>query len=435
MSPIRHMKKVVTVSALLLVLTLALGGAVASKSNDSAATYENLKLFTEVLSIIQNQYVDEVPPKELIYNAIKGELRGLDPHSSFLDPDMYKEMQVETSGSFGGLGIEITLKDDILTVVAPIEGTPAYRAGIHPGDRIVKIEGITTKDMQLTDAVKRMRGKPGTKVTITIAREGWTETKDFDIVREQIRVQSVKNSQLEPGIEYIRLRQFQEQTASDLEAALEKDTKDGKIQGLILDLRNNPGGLLTSSVEVAEKFLDAGRLVVYTEGRVRNQNMRFQANAKRVYTDFPIVVLVNQGSASASEIVAGALQDWGRAVLLGTQTFGKGSVQTIIPLSDGSGLRLTTAKYFTPKGRSIHGKGITPDIIVEMPKVTAAAAPSGETPAVPPAPAAPSTPETPQELIKKDVQLQRALDLLKGLKILDRSRPPAGAQAQLQPQR
>jgi carboxyl-terminal processing protease len=426
MSPIRQVRKVVTISALLIVLTLSLGGAVASKSNDQAATYENLKLFTEVLSIIQNQYVDEVPPKDLIYSAIKGTLRGLDPHSSFLDPEMYKEMQVETSGSFGGLGIEITLKDDILTVVAPIEGTPAYHAGIHPGDRIVKIEGLTTKDMQLTDAVKRMRGKPGTKVTITIVREGWTEPKDFEITREQIRVQSVKSMQLEPGIEYIRLRQFQEQTGNDLETALEKYSKDGKIQGLVLDLRNNPGGLLTSSVEVAEKFLDSGRLVVYTEGRVRNQNMRFTANAKRVFTDFPIVVLVNQGSASASEIVAGALQDWGRAVVLGTQSFGKGSVQTIIPLTDGSGLRLTTAKYYTPKGRSIHGKGITPDIIVEQPKLTAAAGAPGETPT-----AIPSAADTPQELIKKDVQLQRALDLLKGLKILDRSRPGApGPQAQ-----
>jgi carboxyl-terminal processing protease len=427
MGSIRHMKKVVTISALLLLLTLSLGGGVASKSNDSSATYENLKLFTEVLDIVQRQYVDEVPPKDLIYGAIKGTLRGLDPHSSFLDPEMYKEMQVETSGSFGGLGIEITLKDDILTVVAPIEGTPAYRAGVHPGDRIVKIEGLTTKDMQLTDAVKRMRGKPGSKITITIVREGWTEPKDFQITREQIRVQSVKSQQLEPGIEYIRLRQFQEQTASDLDGALEKYTKDNRIQGLILDLRNNPGGLLTSSVEVTEKFIDSGRLVVYTEGRVRNQNMRFQANSKRVYTDFPMVVLVNQGSASASEIVAGALQDWGRAVVLGTQTFGKGSVQTIIPLSDGSGLRLTTAKYFTPKGRSIHGKGITPDIVVEAPKPTPAAAPQGE--GAPPTPPITGT-ETPQELLKKDVQLQRAVDLLKGLKILDKGRPsPTGPQA------
>jgi len=423
MGPIRHVKKVATISALLLLLTLSLGGAVASKSNDASATYENLRLFTEVLSIIQSQYVDEVPPKDIIYSAIKGTLRGLDPHSSFLDPEMYREMQVETSGSFGGLGIEITLKDDVLTVVAPIEGTPAYRVGVQSGDRIVKIEGLSTKDMQLTDAVKRMRGKPGSKVTITIVREGWTEPKDFPITREQIRVQSVKYQQLEPGIEYIRLRQFQEQTSGDLDAALEKYTKEGKLQGLILDLRNNPGGLLTSSVEVTEKFIEAGRLVVYTEGRVRNQNMRFQASSKKTYTDFPIVVLVNQGSASASEIVAGALQDWGRAVVLGTQTFGKGSVQTIIPLSDGSGLRLTTAKYFTPKGRSIHGKGVTPDIIVEQPK-----------PAVvqgAPEPALPSNGETAQDLLKRDVQLQRALDLLKAMKILDKSRPvPAGPQAQ-----
>jgi carboxyl-terminal processing protease len=266
---------------------------------------------------------------------------------------MYREMQVETSGSFGGLGIEITLKDDVLTVVAPIEGTPAYRAGIHSGDRIVKIEGLSTKDMQLTDAVKRMRGKPGSKVTISIVREGWTEPKDFPIVREQIRVQSVKNQQLEPGIEYIRLRQFQEQTSGDLEAALEKYSKEGKIQGLILDLRNNPGGLLTSSVEVTEKFIDSGRLVVYTEGRVRNQNMRFQANSKRVYSDFPMVVLINQGSASASEIVAGALQDHDRALIVGENTFGKGLVQGVFHLWGGTGLVLTTAKYYTPTGRSI----------------------------------------------------------------------------------
>src|SRR5499427_9275369 len=246
------MKKAFVIGSLLVVLTLSLGGSVASKSPDGSATYEQLKLFTEVLSIVQTQYVDEVAPKELIYSAIKGTLRGLDPHSSFLDPENYKEMQVETSGSFGGLGIEITLRDDILTVVSPIEGTPAYRAGIQPGDRIVKIDGLITKDMQLSDAVKRMRGKPGTKVTISIVREGLTEPKDVEITREQIRVQSVKNLQLEPGIEYIRLRQFQEQTASDLETALEKYSKDGKIQGLILGLRNNPGGLLTSAVEVAE---------------------------------------------------------------------------------------------------------------------------------------------------------------------------------------
>src|ERR687892_1664589 len=216
------MKKAFVIGSLLVVLTLSLGGSVASKSSESGATYEQLKLFTEVLSIVQSQYVDEVPPKELIYSAIKGTLRGLDPHSSFLDPDSYREMQVETSGSFGGLGIEITLKDDILTVVAPIDGTPAYRAGIQPGDRIVKIDGLVTKDMQLADAVKRMRGKPGSKVTISVVREGWTEPKDFEIVREQIRVHSVRTHDLGQGVGYLKLRQFQEQSPHDLEVALER---------------------------------------------------------------------------------------------------------------------------------------------------------------------------------------------------------------------
>ncbi len=411
------MKKAFMIGSLLVVLTLSLGGTVASKGTDTGATYEQLRLFTEVLSIVQNQYVDEVAPKELIYSAIKGTLRGLDPHSSFLDPESYREMQVETSGSFGGLGIEITLRDDILTVVSPIEGTPAYRAGLQAADRIVKIDGLATKDMQLSDAVKKMRGKPGTKVTISVVREGWTEPKDFEIQREQIRVHSVRTQDLGGGIGYVKLRQFQEQTAHDLDQVLEKFAKDG-VKAIVLDLRNNPGGLLTSAVEVTEKFVEDGKLVVYTEGRVRNQNMRFSAHAKKSYNGIPMVVLVNQGSASASEIVAGALQDYGRAIVVGVQTFGKGSVQTIIPLSDGSGLRLTTAKYFTPKGRSIHGKGITPDIVVEVPKD-----PNGK----PPQPSL-----DPAEEMKKDVQLQRALDVIKTMRIIEQKRPDA-SQAQAQP--
>jgi carboxyl-terminal processing protease len=400
------MKKAFVIGSLLVVLTLSLGGTVASKSPDGSATYEQLRLFTEVLSIVQNQYVDEVPPKDLIYSAIKGTLRGLDPHSSFLDPESYKDMQVETSGSFGGLGIEITLKDDILTVVSPIEATPAYRAGLVTGDRIVKIDGLSTKDMQLSDAVKRMRGKPGTKVTISVVREGWTEAKDFDIVREQIRVHSVREHMLDGGVAYIKLRQFQEQTPHDLEQALDKAAKGG-MKALVLDLRGNPGGLLTAAVEVSEKFVDDGKLVVYTEGRVRNQNMRFTAHSKKPLATVPMVVLLNQGSASASEIVAGALQDWGRAMVVGTQSFGKGSVQTIIPLSDGSGLRLTTAKYFTPKGRSIHGKGITPDIVVEVPKEKDPA------PKERPLPSA-----DPLDDLKKDVQLLRALDVIKTMRVM-----------------
>jgi len=423
------MKKAFVISSLLVVLTLSLGGSVASKGADQSATYEQLKLFTEVLSIVQNQYVEEVPPKDLVYNAIKGTLRGLsappynDPHSSFLDPDSYKEMQVETSGSFGGLGIEITLRDDVLTVVSPIEGTPAFRAGLQTGDRIVKIDGLVTKDMQLPDAVKRMRGKPGTKVTITIVREGWTEPKDFDITREQIRVQSVRSADLGGGIAYIKLRQFQEQSPGDTAAALDRAAKAG-MKALIFDLRNNPGGLLTAAVEITEEFIEDGKLVVYTEGRVRNQNMRFSAHAKKSYPNLPMVVLVNQGSASASEIVAGALQDWGRAIVVGTQTFGKGSVQTIIPLSDGSGLRLTTAKYFTPKGRSIHGKGITPDIVVEIPKETTAARDKDKQ--------QPSL--DPMEELKKDVQVQRALDVIKTMRIIEQQRPGTNPQAQVRPQ-
>ncbi len=413
MPPAQPMKKVLVAAAILVLLTLSLGGTLASKAVDPGATYENLKLFTEILSIVQNQYVDETPPRDLVYGAIRGMLRSLDPHSSFLDPEMYREMQVETSGTFGGLGIEITIRDDQLTVVAPIDGTPASRAGIQPGDKIMKIEGLPTKDMGLLDAVKRMRGPKGSKVTISILREGSKEIFDVTLIREIIQVQSVKVEELEPGIGLIRIRQFQERTARDLDAALEQLDKDGRLAGLVLDLRNNPGGLLSSAVEVSEKFVGDGKLVVYTEGRVRSQNMRFIAHARHPHMDFPMVVLVNHGSASASEIVAGAIQDWGRGVVLGVTTFGKGSVQTIIPLSDGSGLRLTTAKYFTPKGRSIHGKGITPDIVVEPPKTE-------EGKPLPPA-------KNEAEELKRDIQLQRAVDILKASRILEKNRAAAPA--------
>jgi len=411
--------KAILTAAVLVVLTLSLGGTSASKSVDRSATYEQLKLFTDVLSIIQNQYVDETEPREVIYGAVRGMLRALDPHSSFMDPESYREMQVETSGSFGGLGIEITIRDDTLTVVAPIDSTPAWRAGIQPGDRIVKIEGLATKDMSLADAVKKMRGPKGTKVTITIAREGTKEPFDVVLTREVIQVQSIKSQELEPGLGYIRIRQFQERTAPDLVAAVEKFDKGGQLAGIILDLRFNPGGLLSSAVEVSEEFLGDGKLVVYTEGRVRNQNMRFTAHAKHAITDVPLVVLVNGGSASASEIVAGAIQDHGRGVVLGTQTFGKGSVQTIIPLSDGSGLRLTTARYYTPKGRSIHGKGITPDIVIEAPKDAPKEEATGAKPNTPPLSEA--------EQMKRDVQLQRAIEILKATRILDKTKPTAKA--------
>ena len=416
------MKKAFVIGSLLVVLTLSLGGTVASKGTDNGPTYEQLRLFTEVLSIVQNQYVDEVPPKELIYSAIKGTLRGLDPHSSFLDPDSLKEMQVETSGSFGGLGIEITLRDDILTVVSPIEGTPAFRAGLQPGDRIIKIDGLTTKDMQLSDAVKRMRGKPGTKVTISVVREGWGEPKDFDIQREVIQ----RPIGAHPGAGgQRRLHPPPAVPGANGPGPRggHRQADEGGHEVAGPGSPQQPRGLLTAAVEVSEKFLDDGKLVVYTEGRVRNQNMRFTAHAKKPHTKLPMVVLVNQGSASASEIVAGALQDYGRAKVVGTQSFGKGSVQTIIPLSDGAGLRLTTAKYFTPKGRSIQGKGITPDVIAEVPKEPkepkdAAAAKEK--------PAAPQPPPNPLEELKKDVQLQKALEVLEDGPGLERA---AGAGA------
>ena len=327
--------------------------------------YESLKLFSDVLYIIQKDYVEVPEVDQLVEGAINGMLITLDPHSSYMSPDVYKEMQVETQGKFGGLGIEITVKDAILTVVAPIEDTPAYQAGIKAGDQIVKIEEAFTKNMTMFDAVKKLRGKEGTKVTLTIMREGFTEPKDFTLTRATIQIKSVKSKMVDEKIGYIRITQFQEQTTKDFrKALLELESKTPYLQGLILDLRNNPGGLLESAVDVSDEFIDSG-LIVYTEGRPEGQRMEFKAKNNRPQHHHPMIVLVNAGSASGSEIVAGALQDYKLAVLLGTRTFGKGSVQTVIPLDNGGGLRLTTAKYFTPKGRSIHAKGIEPDVIVE----------------------------------------------------------------------
>jgi len=326
--------------------------------------YENLKIFSEVLHLIQKNYVEEPKVDQLIEGALNGMLATLDPHSAYLSPEEYKEMQVETKGKFGGIGIEITLKDGILTVVAPIEDTPAYQAGIKSGDQIIKINDEFTKKMTIFDAVKRLRGKEGTTVTITIMREGFTQPKEFTLTRATIQVKSVKSKILEDKIGYIRITQFQEQTAQDFHKALtEIESKTPNLQGLILDLRNNPGGLLESAVEVSDEFIDSG-IIVYTEGRTPESRMEFKAKPNKSQHNYPMVVLVNAGSASGSEIVAGALQDYGLALILGTTTFGKGSVQTVMPLDNGGGLRLTTAKYFTPKGRSIHGKGIEPDIVV-----------------------------------------------------------------------
>ena len=358
-------RTLVAVTALVAVLLLGsgIGRTVAAVAKES---YENVEVFTTILAIVQKNYVDPVTPKQLIEGAVNGMLAALDPHSAYLTPDLYKELQVDTRGSFGGLGIEITLKNGVLTVVSPIEDTPAFRAGIQPNDQILKIEGEFTKDMTLIEAVKRMRGPKGTKITLTLRRESVPDLFDVSVVREVIQIQSVKSKLLEKGYGYVRVTQFQERTDDDLERALDGIAKEsqGKIEGVVLDLRNNPGGLLTQAVRVADTFLDSG-MIVYTDGRLESQRQRYFAHKRKSRTEFPMVVLVNGGSASAAEIVAGALQDQRRALVLGTQTFGKGSVQTILPLGDTSALRLTTARYYTPRGRSIQATGITPDIIME----------------------------------------------------------------------
>jgi len=326
--------------------------------------YEKLKIYGDVLSAVQNSYVEEPDMDKLVEGSIKGMLQTLDPHSSYLTPDMLKQVEVETKGVFGGLGIEIGIKDDILTIIAPIDDTPAFRAGLQAGDKIMKIEDDFTKDMTVMDAVKRLRGEPGTTVTIWIGRKGVAELMPFTITRDIIKIRSVKSKDLGDGIGYVKLLQFQQDTTAELEKALQSQVKEkGELRGLVLDLRNNPGGLLDQAVKVSDTFLDSG-LIVYTDGRIEAQKFKYTAHKNGTYSGFPIVILVNAGSASASEIVAGALQDHARAVVLGTQTFGKGSVQTILPLEDGSALRLTTARYYTPKGRSIQAKGIEPDIVV-----------------------------------------------------------------------
>jgi len=363
---IGNVRIVLVIFAVFLVGVL-IGSAHSQKvSAVSNSTYEDLKVFTEVLGLIQKDYVEETNSKDLINGAIKGMLETLDPHSAFMPPTMYKEMQEETKGRFEGLGIEITVKDSVLTVVSPIEGTPAYKAGILAGDQIVKIDGEPTKNFTLMDSVKRLRGPRGTKVTISILREGFTKPKDFTLVREVIPVRSVRHELLDKNYGYIRLSQFQEKTDDEFEKAIKalQEESKGTLRGLILDLRNNPGGLLDQAVKISDRFIESG-LIVSVEGRKEDQKMKFYAHPDAKHAHYPLIVLVNGGSASGAEIVAGAIQDQGRGIIVGTQTFGKGSVQTIIPLKDGSGLRLTTARYYTPNGRSIQAKGIVPDIIVK----------------------------------------------------------------------
>ena len=369
--------------------------------------YKELDLFGEALSVIQKQYVEKVSPKDLIYGSLRGLLFSLDPYSQFLTPDDYKELLVETRGKFGGLGIEITMRNGLLTIVSPIEGTPAWQAGLKPGDIIVKIDGKLTKGITLNGAVKKLRGRPGTKVKLTVLREKDRRIDEVTVTRGIIKIEDIKRASiLESGVGYVRITEFRENTARDLNRALISLKKEG-MKALILDLRNNPGGLLNSAVDVASEFLENGKLIVYTKTRTGEEVKYRSLPMKNKFLNMPMVVMINGGSASASEIVAAALRENKRAVLLGNKSFGKACVQTIIPLSDGSALRLTTAKYYTPLGHSIHEKGIQPDIKVVREK-------------------AEKHRENVFEEIKgkrkfdytKDYQILRALDLVKGLLVL-----------------
>ena len=332
-------------------------------------TYKDIKTFNEVYDMIKKNYVDDIESKNLIQGAINGMVKSLDPHSTFMTPDLYKELEVETQGHFGGIGIEITILKDILTVVSPIEDTPAFAAGIKSGDQIIRIDGQSTKDITIMEAVKKLRGAKDTKVTITIMRGNMTKPKDIVLKRAIIQVKSVKSKKLEGNIGYIRVASFQEKTADDLRKALKELTEKDPLKGLVLDLRNDPGGLLTQAIEVSDVFLKSGT-IVSTRGRTKSMETKTMARNNNSEITCPMVVLVNEGTASAAEIVAGALQDNGRALIIGTQTFGKASVQTVIPLEDGSALKLTTGRYYTPKGRSIQAEGIKPDIIVKYVKPT-----------------------------------------------------------------
>lgn len=401
-------------------------------------TYEQLKILVDILTYIRDNYVEEADTKKLIYGAAHGMVRTLDPFSQFMDPDAHKEIKTETEGQFGGLGIRIGLRDNWLTVITPMPGTPAYKAGILPGDRIIKINDESTQDAVLYDAVKKLRGSPGTKVTITVARapnsQGstapWT-TQDFTLVREIVKIETIQSRLLdEPaGIGYLRIIEFNAHTSEDVARHLKDLGKKG-LQALVLDLRNNPGGLLSGAVEVAQDFLGDGKLIVYTQGRRSENHQEFRASSKALYQDLPLVVLVNKGSASGSEIVAGALQDNRRAIVIGSRTFGKASVQSVIPLQDGSGLRLTVAKYYTPSGKAIQRDekgttgGIEPDISIQVSWETEVKLQTqfdeiyspGKDPVL----------STKKEDRVKDEILDRAVELLKARDVLATLKPPKG---------
>jgi carboxyl-terminal processing protease len=358
-----------------LGILLSVGGMVLAEKESSMRAaplpLDDLKAFSEVFGQIKAAYVEEVSDHDLLENAIKGMLTGLDPHSSYLDKKSFKELQEGTRGEFGGLGIEVGMEDGFVKVIAPIDDTPAQKAGVQAGDLVIRLDEKPVKGMTLTDAVKIMRGKPGTDIMLTIVRDGEEKPLKITITRAVIKVISVKHRMLEEGFGYLRIASFQSRTGENLREALSKLKKENNsevLKGLVLDLRNNPGGLLNGAVSVSDAFLTSG-LIVYTEGRVENSKMSFKANPDDLLKGAPIVVLVNGGSASASEIVAGALQDHKRAVIMGEQSFGKGSVQTILPNNKGGAIKITTARYFTPAGRSIQAEGITPDVVLSKVKL------------------------------------------------------------------
>ena len=359
-------KKIIFISLFVVFIFIGVRlGFSENKKKSRDGLYKQVEIFSNALAIIQKEYVTDTKTKDLIYGALKGMLASLDAHSQFMDPETYEELKVTTQGKFGGLGIEITIKDGLLTVITPIQDTPAWKAGIKANDHIVKINDSLTREMSLTDAVKKMRGKPGEAVNLTILRDTEKKLLDFKITRAMIKITDIKYVRiLENGIGYIRLSEFRENTFLELNNALGILSKQG-MKALIIDLRNNPGGLLDVAVKVTGKFLEPNKLIAYTEGRQKDQDLKFFSEAKNTNLGLPLAVLINEGSASGSEIVAGALQDYKRAIIIGKKSFGKGSVQTVIPLGDGAALRLTTSHYFTPSGKIIQGKGVTPDILVE----------------------------------------------------------------------
>lgn len=422
-----------SIVGLIFLLGLLLPGLVGAQAEETADTLplEELRTFADIFGRIKANYVEKVGDDVLLENAIRGMVSGLDPHSNFLDKDDYKDLQVGTKGEFGGLGIEVGMEDGFVKVIAPIDDTPAQRAGVSSGDLIVRLDDTPVKGLSLNDAVKIMRGKVGTSLELTIIRKGVEKPLKITVVRDIIKVASVKGRLLDKQFAYLRISQFQSHTTSDMLKTLKrlKSESDGQLQGMVLDLRNNPGGVLNAAVSVSDAFLESG-LIVYTQGRENESQLRFEAAPDDVLSGAPMVVLVNEGSASASEIVAGALQDQKRAVIMGTQTFGKGSVQTIIPISDSSAVKLTTARYYTPSGRSIQAEGIKPDIELEEVKVSKV-----EGNGVKPIKEADlsghlkngngdggTTNKTKNEenesLADKDYQLGEALNLLKGLAIL-----------------